>query len=66
MSPLFKNLMAGVYASAGDFKKAVKTQEAALNEAEQAVKDNKLAGIIDPITIEEYKAQLDRYKEKLK
>jgi thiol-disulfide isomerase/thioredoxin len=66
MSPIFKNLMAGVYASAGNFKKAVKTQEAALNEASQAVKDNKLAGIIDPITIEEYREQLARYKEKLK
>lgn len=66
LSPILQSMMAQIYANMGDLKKAVKTQETALKEVEHAVKENKLPGVYLDTTIDEFKEQLNSYREKLK
>jgi thiol-disulfide isomerase/thioredoxin len=64
LTPILQSMTAQIYANMGDFRKAVKTQETALKGVEQAVKENKLPGVYLDTTIEEYKEQLDSYRQK--
>lgn len=62
LSPMTYNLVAAVYARAGDYPNAIINQEKAIEGAKTALKEGKLVGSIMDYTVTEYEAKLAGYK----
>jgi tetratricopeptide (TPR) repeat protein len=60
------NLIAKAYENMGDYKAAVESQEKAITEAKESLKEGKYTGFILEDTVKEYEKTLEEYKKNLK
>lgn len=63
VNPMVYNLVASIYAKAGDYKNAIDNQEKAIEGAKTALKEGKLIGSVMDYTVTEYEQTLDGYKK---
>lgn len=64
VNPLMYNLIASVYAKAGDYQSAIRNQEKAVADAKTALKQGELVGSIMDYTVAEFEESLGNYKAK--
>jgi thiol-disulfide isomerase/thioredoxin len=63
VNPMTYNLIASVYAKAGDYQNAITNQEKAIEAAKTALKEGKMIGSIMDYTVTEYETTLGDYKK---
>jgi tetratricopeptide (TPR) repeat protein len=66
INPMMYNLLASVYAKAGDYNNAILNQQKAIEAAKTALKEGKLIGSIMDYTVTEYEETLATYRKDVK